>query len=334
MNAFGDARPQDQRQQDSEPGTPLLSVVVATKDRCSRLESLLDALDAQTIGRHAFQLVVVNDGSTDTTAQVLEGRADLIISHQSATGPAIARQAGWESSSGQLIAFTDDDCRPEPDWLEHALIAHKAAPGAIVQGQTRPDPLEDSVIRDPLARSIRVNELGPFFQTCNVFYPRALLEAVGGFDPTIPRPSVEDADLAMRALATGCGAVYAEDAIVNHAVEVQPLRNAVKGARRWASLIPLVERHPQLRKAFPWRGYIWRETHARVLLAAAGIGLAQLTGRKLFLLWVVPYLSLRNGWYPAGVLATFRSLPKVLPVDLAEVAVLADASVRERRLLL
>ena len=64
------------------------------------------------------------------------------------------------------------------------------------------------------------------------------------------------------------------------------------------------------------------------------IGLAQITGRKVFLLWVVPYLSLRNGWYPAGMLKTLRSLPKVLPVDLAEVAVLADASVRERRLLL
>jgi len=309
-------------------------VVVATKDRSSRLASLLDALDAQTIGRSSFQLVVVDDGSADSTSELLEGRADLIIRHETATGPAIARQAGWEAASGSLIAFTDDDCRPESNWLEEALLAHSAAPGSIVQGQTRPDPLEDSVIRDPLARSIRVNELGPFFQTCNVFYPRALLEAVGGFDPTIPRPSVEDADLAMRALATGCGAVYAESAIVNHAVEIQPLRNAVRGARRWGSLLPLVGRHPQLRKAFPWRGYIWRETHARVLLATAGIGLAQITGRKVFLLWVVPYLSLRHGWYPAGMLKTLRSLPKVLPVDLAEVAVLADASVRERRLLL
>ena len=313
---------------------PPLSVVVATKDRSSRLESLLEALETQTIGRKAFELVVVDDGSTDSTPQVLNGRADRVIRHETATGPAIARQAGWHAAGGQLIAFTDDDCRPEPDWLEQALIAHAAAPGAIVQGQTRPDPREDSVIRDPLARSIRVNDLGPFFQTCNVFYPRAVLEAVGGFDPTIPRPSVEDADLAMRALATGCGAVYAEAAIVNHAVEVQPLGNAIKGARRWASLIPLIERHPQLRKAFPWRGYVWRETHARVLLAAAGIGLARVTGRKVFLLWAIPYLSLRNGWYPAGILATFKALPKVLPVDIAEVAVLADASIRERRLLL
>ena len=334
MSALDDDQPQQFASAAAAARKPSLSVVVATKDRSSRLKSLLDALDQQTIGRGAFELVVVDDGSSDSTAEILAGRADLIIRHDSATGPAIARQEGWEASAGSLIAFTDDDCRPEPDWLEQALIAHTAAPGAIVQGQTRPDPREDSLIRDPLARSIRVNDLGPFFQTCNVFYPRALLESVGGFDPTIPRPSVEDADLAMRALATGCGAVYAEAAIVNHAVEVQELRNAVQGARRWASLIPLVERHPELRKAFPWRGYIWRETHARLLLAAVGIGLARVTGRRVFLLWAVPYLSLRNGWYPAGMLATFKALPKVLPVDLAEIAVLAEASFRERRLLL
>jgi len=311
-----------------------LSVVVATRDRSGRLKALLDALDGQTIGREAFELVVINDGSSDGTAALVESRVDLVITHAEATGPAIARQAGWKAASGDLIAFTDDDCRPEPDWLEQALIAHRSAPHSIIQGQTRPDPAEDAVIDEPLARSIRVNELGPFFQTCNVFYPRDLLESVGGFDPTIPRPSVEDADLAMRALATGCGAVYAEDAIVNHAVEVQSLRAAIRGTKRWASLIPLVDRHPLLRKAFPWRGYVWRETHARLLVASLGIALAAVSGRKIFLLWAVPYLSLRNGWYPAGMLKTFRSLPKLVPVDAAEIGVLVGTSLKERRLLL
>ena len=277
---------------------------------------------------------MINDGSTDDTDQVLEGRVDVSIRHAQSTGPAIARQAGWQAAKGRLIAFTDDDCRPEPEWLERALAAHSASPASIVQGQTRPDPEEAHDLKDPLSRSIRVNGLGPFFQTCNVFYPRELLDRVGGFDPTIPRPSVEDADLAMRALATGCGAVYAEDAIVNHAVEIQSLRNAMRGAKRWASLLPLVERHPRLRRAFPWRGYVWRETHARLILALAGIALTAVTGRRIFLLWAVPYLSLRNGWYPAGMLKTFRSLPKLVPVDLAEIGVLVDASVRERRLLL
>lgn len=314
--------------------TPAVSVVVATKDRSARLAKLLGALEQQTIGRQAFELVVIDDGSSDGTLAVLEGRVDRLIRHETPTGPAIARQEGWKAASGTLIAFTDDDCRPEPDWLERAISVHRQVPGAIIQGQTRPDPHEAAALPDPLARSIRVNRLGPFFQTCNVFYPRELLERVDGFDPTIPRPSVEDADLAMRALATGCGAVYAEDAVVNHAVEVQRLRGAVAGARRWASLLPLISRHPELRRAFPWRGMIWRETHSRLLLAILGTTLARATGRRVFLLWCIPYLSLRNGWRPAGLRKTLLDLPKVVPVDLAEIAVLARASVEERKFLL
>lgn len=314
--------------------SPRLSVVVATRDRSRRLGLLLDALEAQTVGRDAFELVVIDDGSEDDTRELLEGRADRLIVHDSPTGPAIARQEGWKAASGDLIAFTDDDCRPESDWLERALESHLRAPGAIVQGQTRPDPKEAHVLGDPLARSIRVDRLGPFFQTCNVFYPKSLLERVDGFDPSIPRPSVEDADLAMRALATGCGAVYAERAIVNHAVEVQSLKGAVTGARRWASLLPLVARHPSLRRAFPWRGMIWRETHARLLLALLGVVLAATTGRRVFLLWLVPYLTLRNGWSPRGLRKTVADLRKFAPVDLAETAVLARASAAERRLLL
>jgi len=318
----------------TSPPSPLLSVVVATKDRRGRLGRLLDALEAQTVGRESFELVVIDDGSSDGTADVLGGRVDRLISHPEPTGPAIARQEGWKASSGNLIAFTDDDCRPEPDWLERALEAHGLAPGAIIQGQTRPDPEEAGALGDPLSRSIRVDRLGPFFQTCNVFYPRHVLESVDGFDPTIPRPSVEDADLAMRALSTGCGAVYAEQAIVNHAVEVHRLRHAVVGTRRWASLLPLVARHPELRRAFPWRGLIWRETHARLLLALLGITISSFTGRRIFLLWAVPYISLRNGWRPGGLRKTLVDLPKVVPVDLAEIAVLARASAEERKLLL
>jgi hypothetical protein len=71
-----------------------------------------------------------------------------------------------------------------------------------------------------------------------------------------------------------------------------------------------------------------------LILASVGLGLFRLTGRRLFLLWVVPYLTLRNGWYPDGLLRTLMSLPKTVPVDAAEIFVLAKASAREGRLLL
>ncbi len=310
-----------------------VSVVVATKDRLPQLEVLIGALEGQTIGRKNFELIIVDDGSSDGTSDFAESHADHLVRNNASLGPAGARQLGWPLASADLVAFTDDDCRPEPDWLERALACHAQEPGAIVQGKTRPDVLSDIDLRTPLARSIRVDHLGPFFETCNVFYPKALLEAIGGFDPLIATAG-EDADLAMRALATGCGAVFAEDAVVNHSIEVHSFSRAMRGTKRWASLVPLVARHSRLRSAFLWRGFIWRESHWRLLLALAGASLWKLTGRRLFLLWVVPYITLRNGWYPDGLLRTIVSLPKTLPVDAAEILVLAKASAREGRLLL
>lgn len=312
---------------------PAVSVVVATRDRVGQLDTLLDALELQTLSRGQFEVIVIDDGSVDGTSETARRRADVFVRNDISLGPAGARQRGWPLAAAELIAFTDDDCRPEPDWLANGIAAHHSAPGAIVQGKTRPDALSGVDLRAPLARSIRVDRLGPFFETCNVFYPRALLEEVGGFDSAIATAG-EDADLAMRALSTGCGAVFAEDAVVNHSVEIHTFERAMKGTRRWASLVPLIARHPQLRGSFPWRGLIWRESHWRLLLAVKGIVLWRATGRRSFLLWVIPYLTLRNGWHPDGLLQTFRSLPKTVPVDAAEVAVLATASLREGRLLL
>jgi GT2 family glycosyltransferase len=271
----------------------------------------------------------VDDGSREPAALA---RADRLLRHEAPRGPASARNAGWRAASAPLIAFTDDDCRPEPGWLEAGLRAHRERPGALVQGRTRPEPADEGRLEDPLARSIRVERLGPFFETCNVFYPRELLERVGGFDETIPTAGSEDTDLALRAMETGAGAAYAENALVNHAVHEFTVARAVRFTVRWRTLVRLVKRHPSLRAVFPWRGRIWRESHARLILALVGLVVARRS--PLFLLWLVPYLTYRRGWSPAGLARTATELPRTLPVDLAELGVLTAASARHRRMLL
>lgn len=319
-----------------EAGLPAVSVVVATRDRAGRLPVLLGALAAQTLAREAFEVVVVDDGSRDATPGVLAAAAvDRVVRLPGSRGPAAARNAGWQAARAPLVAFTDDDCRPEPGWLAAGLAAHRAAPGAIVQGRTRPEPSGEALLAHPRARSIRVEGLGPFFETCNVFYPRTELQGAGGFDERVLTPGSEDTDLALRVLARANGtpaARFAPDAVVNHEVRVLTLPEAVRFSRRWATLPWLVKRHPQLRRAFAWRGFVWREAHARLLLALAGLAL----GRRhpAFLAWCVPYVSLRHGWRPAGLARSLRELPGAAAVDAAEVAVLAAASARERSLLL
>jgi hypothetical protein len=136
----------------------------------------------------------------------------------------------------------------------------------------------------------------------------------------------------MRALATGAGAVFAPAALVNHAVVEPSLGAAVRFAARWRSLPRLAARHPQIRRAWPWRGYVWRESHGRLLMALAGLGLMRV--HRAFAVWCVPYLTLRRGWRPGQLARAARELPEVALVDGAEVAVLACASARARALLL
>ena len=92
--------------------------------------------------------------------------------------------------------------------------------GAIYHSHTRSDPIPSETDRlSPFVRTLRVHGDGPYYQTCNIVYPRELLERVGGFDAdTYPVPGGEDTDLAFRAIEAGAPTAYAEKAQVYHAV--------------------------------------------------------------------------------------------------------------------
>ena len=229
-------------------------MVVATRDRPVTVETLLAALERQTLPRSSFEVVLVDDGPSASPVADGDPRVDRLLRHERSTGPATARNTGWRAAAAPLIAFTDDDCRPEPGWLEAGLRAHRAAPGAIVQGRTRPEPDEEHLLDHPRARSIRVERLGPFFETCNMFYPRPLLERVDGFDEAIPTAGAEDTDLALRLLEAGTPAVFAPEAVVNHVVRQFTVADAVRFTRRWRTLVALVKRHPRAAQRVPVAG--------------------------------------------------------------------------------
>ncbi len=253
-----------------------ISVVAATHNRAERLGRLLDGLRRQSLPRAEFEVVIVDDCSSDATAAVLEeaaGRGDLaltVLRQPANGGQAAARERGWRATSSPLIAFTDDDCVPEPEWLERGLEALAANPGAIVQGRTLPEPGELDRL-GPFSRTVTVDRPDSAFQTCNIFYPRELLERIGGFDTDAfgRVHGGEDSDLAWRAIGTGAGAIFEPAALVHHAVnDLGPL-GKIRLAAGW-SLLAYV-RHPQLRRDHFANGVFWKHTHiwlARALLAA------------------------------------------------------------------
>ena len=99
---------------------PKIAVVLATKDRAALLGRLLASLREQTLPAESFEVVVVDDGATDDTTQVLatagQGLCLQVLRHERSLGPARARDAGWRAASAPLVVFTDDDCQATPGW--------------------------------------------------------------------------------------------------------------------------------------------------------------------------------------------------------------------------
>jgi GT2 family glycosyltransferase len=258
----------------SEP-TPDVAVVIATRNRGERLGRLFTALRDQTLDASSFEVIVVDDGSSDRTGDVLEaeGRGQSLalktIRREASGGPAAARNQGWRAASARLIAFTDDDCVPQPRWLEAGLDAAHATPDALVQGRTVPDPAELDRL-GPFSRTIDVPGPNLMFQTCNVFYPRALLERIGGFDAEHFPYLAEDVDLAWRAIETGAPAVFCEQALVYHAVNELGPMGKLRLAAGWTPGVRVYARHPRFMRLHTTRGFFWKDTHywlARALLA-------------------------------------------------------------------
>jgi len=320
-------------------GLIAVSVVVASHGRPLRLRWLLNALEEQTLARATWDLVVVHDYEMPTAQRIIDGhplsRVGVLrqIAIPRGTGsPSRQRNLGWRSAAGELIAFTDDDCRPEPEWLERLIAAARTVPGGIVQGTTRPDPLESAVLAAPHVRTMSIVPVGPYAQTCNILYPRELLERLGGFDERAI--AGEDVGLALRARAAGVRVSGAADAVVNHAIESHTLPGILRQNLKWRHLAYLVKRHPELRREFPLRVF-WDFDHLWTTVALAGVLSAR--HRPVLLALAVPYARRsarrRGGGRRARTLALME-MPGQAIRQVAEVLGMAFGSLRHRTFLL
>jgi glycosyltransferase involved in cell wall biosynthesis len=313
---------------------PLISVVVSTFNRPARLERLLRALSEQSLPADRFEVIVVDNGSGPETGRVLaaqraSGRLVLRCERRPVTlGPAGGRNAGWRRAQAPLVAFTDDDCRPTPGWLEAMVAAFASHAGAVIQGPTRPDPAERD--RDGwLSHTVSIECLGPQYETCNIVYPRAVLERLGGFDESFGlRPAGEDTDLAWRAIESGAPTAFAPDALVLHAVERVGARGRLAIAARWGPVVRVLAEHPGSR-AMLHRGRFWNVWHYllwRSVVATAGPPWL----RRMVL--VRHLITLRKRARQEG--APSAAIPWLLVHDAVECVAIARGAIRYRTLVL
>jgi glycosyltransferase involved in cell wall biosynthesis len=315
-------------------------VVVASHARHLRLRWLLNALEEQTLESEPWEVVVVHDYPAETVARVIAshplsaaGRLREIAIEPGTGSPSRQRNIGWREARGELVAFTDDDCRPEREWLASLLAVARANPGAVVQGTTRPDPLEREITAAPHVRTLRIEPVNPYVQTANVLYPRELLASLDGFDEIAI--AGEDVGLSLRARAAGAEIVAAPDAVVNHAVESHTLPGILRQNLKWRHLAYLVKRHPEFRRELPLRVF-WDVHHLETTGALVAVA-----GARRFpplAVFAAPYLRRmllqRRGPGPRGRAIAAAELPGQAVRQVAEVVGMAAGGVRHRTLIL
>lgn len=314
---------------------PEISVVIPSHRREARLAFALDALAVQTIPRTRYEVLVVRPAGGDTPLTGAPGDLQVRFIEAPAVNASDQRNHGWRAAKAPLIAFTDDDCRPAPDWLQRLLEASNG-PDVVVQGRTEPDPDERHLLF-ATALSQRIVEPSDWYETCNIAYPRQLLERVGGFDEDFAFGG-EDTDLGLRAIASGARRIYDPEALVHHAVHSRPLHRALADPKPAPTTALLFARHRSQRSAL-YLGVFWNRSHARLLLALLGVAI--LGRRPRALLAFAPYLMLQLNHALDGPPLTSRGSVKLavelaerLAIDLAELTANARRSVRYRTLVL
>ena len=233
------------------PAQPSISVVIPTYQRPGPLADCLGALARQDFDRERFEVVVVDDGGAvalDAVVDSFRDRLTIRLLRQDNAGPGAARNTGAREARGRHLAFTDDDCLPEPGWLAALERVFESSPEAMVGGRIV-NSLDDNVFA---AASQTISDVAydhfndadgnaRFISSNNMGLPAEVFREIGGFDASF-RIASEDRELCDRWLSLGRRIVYAPDAGILHAHRLtfasfcRQHFNYGRGARRFHNL--------------------------------------------------------------------------------------------------
>lgn len=208
----------------------MISVVIPTHNRPRQLQACLGALAESTYPPDRFEVVVVDDGGTPPVPGDIGPAATPLtvrVHRQQNAGPAAARNAGAALARGRLLVFTDDDCLPEPEWLETLAARAEALPGHLIGGATI-NALADNTFSAASQELVSYlyeygrdragdPEWSAFFTSNNLAVPADGFKQIGGFDAEFPLAAGEDRDFCDRWSAHGLPMTFAPDARVMHA---------------------------------------------------------------------------------------------------------------------
>lgn len=196
-----------------------ISAIVPVRNGADSIGALLTSLAGQTLDRSLFEVIVVDNASTDGTAEVARRHGATVVSEPVANRSR-ARNRGAAAASSRRYAFIDADCVADRTWLEALLANANRAP--LVAGDIRlvTSPLPNTIERfEALWRFGQESWVGQgWAATANLLVDADAFDSVGGLDPSW-RHVGEDVDFCFRARAAGFDLAYCGEAIVTHAGE-------------------------------------------------------------------------------------------------------------------
>lgn len=309
-----------------------VSVIVPARDAAATIKRSLAALRAQERDVSS-EVIVVDDGSSDGTAELAESEPGVRVLRQSRAGPAAARNRGVAAARGAALAFTDADCFPEPGWLAAGLNALERAD--LVQGAVAPEPVDPP---HPFVRSLWVGGESGLYETANLFVSRELFDALGGFEAwlkvEIGKELAEDVWFGWRARRAGAPTAFCPEARVRHAVFDLSARDWIADRRRLLYFPAIAAKVPELRQTMFFARIFLSRDGAAFDAAVAAAAWAALARSPVPLLGAVPY-----AWLLARRSRRWRRrAPRVAAVhflrDAVALAALLSGSVRWRSLVL
>ena len=218
---------------------PAFSVIVPTYERHAHLPKLLDCLARQTF--RDFEVILVDQSAARWEVPREYSSLNILYEHTDLKGTSRARNLGAWLAQGDVIAFTDDDCQPEPGWLQNATRYFEDARVVGVEGL-----IVSERVNDPEYRAVtNVGFEGIGYMTANLLLRRDIFNAIDGFDEQFDVPFREDTDLGWRACALG-EIPFAHDVRVFHpaharTVEREALSQRVRFFEKDALLL---KKHP------------------------------------------------------------------------------------------
>ena len=296
-----------------QESTPRVSVVVCsynggeTLDQC--LRSLLD-LDYPD-----YEVILVDDGSTDNTREIVARFPDVEVVHQANQGLSVARNVGLRASTGSIVAYTDSDCFAHPDWLSHLVDQLQRSGAAAVGGPNLPPGdgwLAACIDASPgqPTHVLEGDQVAEHIPGCNMAFRRDALEAIHGFDQEY-RKAGDDVDVCWRLQETGWWITFAPSAFVWHHRRATPSKYLRQQAGYGEAEALLRFKHPHKynrRGEGKWRGVMYgaglqglRIGRPVVHRGIFGSGLFQCVYRPAPAHWAMLPSTLE--WHLAAVLA-------------------------------